>query len=99
MTALLERGGYHDVEFYDGLLDMYPDSDPTKLEQIKSDREAAILHTSELEVWNEKYDEYIDQFQAEICLKLRRGELQAMGTQLPDVDPEQTDKILEQNKQ
>lgn len=22
MTALLERGGYHDVEFYDGLLEM-----------------------------------------------------------------------------
>jgi hypothetical protein len=100
MIALLEHGGLSDVEHYDRLLEMcidLQDIDQVKIEEIKSDRNAAILHNSELEIWSAKYHEYVDQFQAEICLKLRRGELQAMGTKLPNADPELTDKILEES--
>jgi hypothetical protein len=97
MIALLEHGGYSDVEYYDYLLETCVDIDQAKIEEIKLDRNAALLHKSELEIWTAKYDEYVDQFQAEICLKLRRGELRAMGTKLPNADPELTDKILEES--
>lgn len=100
MIALLEHGGYSDVEHYDRLLEIcvdLQDIDQAKIEEIRSDRNAALLHKSELEIWSAKYDEYVDQFQTEICLKLRRGELRAMGTKLPDADPELTDKILEES--
>lgn len=101
MIAMLQHGGYSDVEHYDRLLKLIAgieDIDSIKIEEINSNRKAAQIYESQLEEWTLKYNEYIDQFQAEICLKLRRGELRASGTQLPDADTELTDKILEESK-
>jgi hypothetical protein len=100
MTALLTDGGYLNIEHYDQLLEMFKGcekTEPVKIQELKSKRNAALSHNSEFENWSMKYLEYVDQFQAEICLKLRRGELRAMGTKLPNADPEITDEILEES--
>lgn len=102
MIALLTRGGYLEIEHYDQLLESagrIKDIKQEEIERLKSDREAALLHHSELKSWNVKYEEYVDQFKAEICLKFRRGELRAMGTRLPAPDLNQTDRILEESGQ
>jgi hypothetical protein len=67
------------------------------VKELKSKRASAVKYYSELEKWIEKYRDYVDQFQAEICLKLRRGELHANGNKLPNPDPALTDKILEKS--
>jgi hypothetical protein len=96
--ALIEEGGYSNIEVYDRLLS-YPVGDEgiskADVKELKSKRASAIKYFSELEKWKEKYRDYVDQFQAEICLKLRRGELSANGTQLPNPDPDVTNEILE----
>jgi hypothetical protein len=83
MTALVERGGYSELELYDTLLSgEFEAIDPTKIEKLKAERSDAVLHYAALEIWELEYAEYVDEFQNEICLALRRGELCARGTEL-----------------
>jgi hypothetical protein len=100
MIALTEEGGYSDLDFYDKMLSL-PVNDEgiskANVKELKSKRASAVKYYSELEKWIEKYRDYVDQFQAEICLKLRRGELHANGNKLPNPDPALTDKILEKS--
>ena len=98
MTAMREHGGYMFPENYDHILAAFEDDqNQAEIERYKAERASAVEHFAEVNKWLEQYDEYIDQFQAEICLKLRLGELQAKGTKLPDPDPDLADEILEKD--
>lgn len=98
MTAIIKHGGYSEIEHYDDMISRYEGLegvDQDYVAQYKTEREAAILYYAEVEEWMPHYEEYLDQFQTEICMKLQQGELRARGTKLPNPDKIRTEEILD----
>lgn len=96
--ALVNDTGHLPLEHYDDLIRIFSESRNIKqldIDNIKKDRAEAEKYHAEFAEWMPIYEDYIDQFQAEIALKLRRGELVAYGAKLPEVDREKVDGLLD----
>ena len=101
MVAILSDGVLMDADVYDNLiatLESYDQPDRMEIEKLKEDKKSSEKYEIELEKWTSLYDEYVDQFHAEICLKLRRGELVASGSILPDPDRDRADAIMSETE-
>ncbi len=95
MIARLHGIRFLKPEYYQMLIDM-AGSDSQKVTLYETEREIAKFHQIKVHEWEPFYSDYVDEFQAEICLKLRRGELQSFGTKLPYPNRKQTGKFLEE---
>ncbi len=101
MEEFLTGNFIFDVEFYEQSMEMYENSEninASELEKFKEEYQEAIKRAEKLAKWMPSYLEYVDQFQNEIILDLRRGHITAYGRKLPDPDRKKSQDILEKNE-
>jgi len=87
-----------DLKHYDDLIRICSKSRDIKqpdIDDIKKRRAEAEKYHAEFAEWMPICKDYLDQFQAEIALKLRRGELVAYGAKLPETDREKVEGLLD----
>jgi hypothetical protein len=95
--AFLERKTTLDVSHYDELISYFldTDQDQTILTVLREAREDAIALKQAMAEWTLIFDDYVDQFRAEIFQKLRNGTLRAFGTKLPNINYEKSLTLFE----
>lgn len=99
MQAILTGRPDLPIEFYHQLIEDSPNSDRKQRAELKKKREELVeaeRYHAEVAQWMPQFEDYIDQFKAEICVDLRRGKLRAVGRKLPcpsaDASIDQLDK-------
>lgn len=63
--------------------------------EFQAERAQAELFWKEYDKWRELHDAYIDQFQTELLLALRKGQLIGHGRKLPRPDRDRTQRLFE----
>ena len=99
--GLFEERATLSPEFYRSYVKTYQSLTPPDLDQVaevEAKLEDSLQYEAEVNAWLPLYQQYVDEFQNEICLDLRRGNLIAYGTELPDASYEKTELILEERE-
>jgi hypothetical protein len=96
---------YFELSHYDQMIEIVsnPKSDDPDVRKeladqaiaYRQEREEAIEFSSAYKQWRQTHDAYIDQFQTELLIALRRGEIVAYGRKLPDRQQSRCIKIFE----
>jgi hypothetical protein len=87
-----------DLEHYDRLLNIVRESnnfDKSEIEELLEKRRQAEEFWNEYNTWRALHDAYIDQFQTELLLALRKGQVAAFGRKLPRPDRERTERLFD----
>ncbi len=97
MKARLDGKFFMDLDDYDKMLslDVGQPPDSKWLADFTEERRAAVNYYLEVDPWRVGFEDYLDQFQMELCLKLRRGELVAHGRHLPGPHEKSKQEILD----
>ena len=83
MQQLLDGNYLTDVEQLSKIIEFSKELPSEMLHDLKNSLSLAVAHEAETKIWQEAFNQYIDQFRNEICLDLQRGALNAKGTELP----------------
>ena len=98
LQMLLSEESYWKVPHYDEMIERFENGRnnlPEELAKLRAEREHAIAFWIESDDWNRLHDAYIDEFQAELLLSLKRGEITATGRKLPRADRDRTERLFE----
>ena len=98
MQAALADDMHFELVHYDKMISMLNNSQNDMSEGIAGlldDRARAREFWERYGDWRQLHDAYVDQFQLELLLALRKGSIQAFGRRLPRVDRERTLRLFE----
>lgn len=98
MQATLADDTHFELGHYDKLISMLRNSRKDLSEEIEgllADRDRASEFWAKYAEWRQLHDAYIDQFQLELLLALRKGSIQALGRRLPRVDRDRTLRLFD----
>jgi hypothetical protein len=98
MQAILAEEMHFELDHYDKMISLLTNSqDDLSMEiaALLDDRARASEYWARYSEWRQLHDAYVDQFQLELLLALRKGLIQAFGRRLPRVDRERTLRLFE----
>ena len=97
-TALIDDTETFSIDHYDKMIAMFDDKQDdfeNEILELRERRAEAESFWKRYTEWQADHAAYIDQFQAELLLALRRGDLIAYGRKLPRTDRERTERLFE----
>lgn len=104
-VAMVNDQHFSDLSHYDcmiGMTSKFKNADPTDIKEhqdqaeiYRQERAGAVEYFSKYKEWRQSHDAYIDQFQNELLIALRRGDLVANGRKLPHRQKARCMKIFE----
>lgn len=98
LVSVMEDRESFELDHYDKLIAMLQNSEndmAAEINELRTKRAEAETFWRDYTAWRKQHDAYVDQFQAELLLALRRGDIIAQGRRLPRRDRERTERLFE----
>ncbi len=98
MQAVLADETHFELDHYDKMISILTNSQDNlsvEIAGLLDDRARAREYRARYGEWRQLHDAYVDQFQLELVLALRKGSIQAFGRRLPRVDRARTLRLFE----